>query len=139
VALTRAESSLLMAFARSPGRVLSRDQLSHAMAGHGAEPYGRSVDTQIGRLRRKIEPDPKTPRFILTVSGAGYKFAAGPQTVDGNRESLAAIESGKQTEVEPARSNRIGRPGFGPERAQGPHINSPHSGFRAAAADCAVL
>jgi DNA-binding response OmpR family regulator/class 3 adenylate cyclase/predicted ATPase len=128
VALTRAESALLMAFARSPGRVLSRDQLSHAMAGHGAEPYGRSIDTQIGRLRRKIEPDPKAPRFILTVSGAGYKFAAGPPTIEGNRESLVTIQSGEQTEVEPARINRIGQPGVIPERDQSPRINSPHSG-----------
>ena len=81
-----------MAFARNPGRVLSRDQLSQAMAGHGEEPYGRSIDMHIGRLRRKIEPDPKAPRFIITVSGAGYKFAAGPQTVERNRKSPAAIQ-----------------------------------------------
>jgi DNA-binding response OmpR family regulator len=67
-ALTRAEFSLLMALARSPGRVRSRDELNHAIAGHGSERYGRSVDMQIGRLRRKIEPNQKAPTLILTVS-----------------------------------------------------------------------
>ena len=128
VALTRAESSLLVAFARSPGRVLSRDQLSQAIAGHGAEPYGRSVDMQIGRLRRKIEPNPRAPRFILTVSGAGYKFAAGPQTVEGNRDSSAAIDLEKRAEAESARFDGIGLAGVEPERAHGLRISLPHFG-----------
>jgi DNA-binding response OmpR family regulator/class 3 adenylate cyclase/predicted ATPase len=128
VALTRAEFSLLMAFARNPGHVLSRDQLNQAIAGRDAEPYGRGVDTQIGRLRRKIEPDPKAPQFILTVSGAGYKFAAGPRTDQENRGSSAAIALGTQTEGAPARSNEIGQPGVGPERVHGPRIHPPHSG-----------
>jgi TolB-like protein/DNA-binding response OmpR family regulator len=82
VPLTRAEFLLLAAFARSPGRVLSRDQLSHAVAGHGAEPYDRSIDMQVARLRRKIEPNPKAPRFILTASGGGYKFVTRRQNAD---------------------------------------------------------
>jgi DNA-binding response OmpR family regulator/class 3 adenylate cyclase/predicted ATPase len=128
VALTRAECSLLLALVRSPGRVLSRDQLSHAIAGHDAEPYGRSVDMQIGRLRRKIEPDPKAPQFIVTVSGAGYKFTTGPQTIEGNRQSSAAIEPGEQMQAEPARLNWIGGAGTVPEPAQGFRMNLPHSG-----------
>jgi predicted ATPase/DNA-binding response OmpR family regulator/class 3 adenylate cyclase len=115
VALTRTEAALLVAFVRNPGRVLSRDQLSQAIAGHGEELYGRSIDMHVGRLRRKIEPYPKAPRFIITVSGAGYKFAAGPRTVDENRESPAAIEPGEQVEA-------------APERARGPRIDLPHSG-----------
>jgi DNA-binding response OmpR family regulator/class 3 adenylate cyclase len=114
VALTRAESSLVMALVRNPGRVLSRDQLSHAIGGHGAEPYGRSVDMQIGRLRRKIEPDPKAPRFILTVSGAGYKFAAAPQSIKGNSDS-------------PAQFDGIGHGGVVPQRTHGRGIDLPHS------------
>lgn len=113
VALTRTESALLIAFVRNPGRVLSRDQLSRAIAGHGEELYGRGIDMHVGRLRRKIEPDPKAPRFIITVSGAGYKFAAGPQTVEENRES-PAIEPGEQM-------------GAAPQRARGPRINLPQS------------
>ncbi len=74
--LTRAEFSLLLAFGRQPGRVLSRDELSHAVAGRGVEPDDRSVDVLTSRLRRKIEPDPKAPRIIVTVPGEGYKFTA---------------------------------------------------------------
>ncbi|MBV9376908.1 MAG: AAA family ATPase, partial [Alphaproteobacteria bacterium] len=76
VALTRSEFALLVALARSPGRVLSRDQLLDAALGRQSEPYDRSIDVLIGRLRRKIEPDPKKPRLIVTVQGEGYKFTA---------------------------------------------------------------
>ncbi|MBV8737962.1 MAG: AAA family ATPase [Alphaproteobacteria bacterium] len=76
VSLTRSEFALLVALARHPGRVLSRDRLLDAALGRQAEPYDRSIDVLIGRLRRKIEPDPKVPRFIVTVLGEGYKFAA---------------------------------------------------------------
>jgi predicted ATPase/DNA-binding response OmpR family regulator/class 3 adenylate cyclase len=76
VPLTRAEFALLVVLARHSGRVLSRDQLLDAALARRAEPYDRSVDVLVGRLRRKIEPDPKVPRFIVTVLGEGYKFAA---------------------------------------------------------------
>jgi DNA-binding response OmpR family regulator len=81
VTLTRAEFSLLLAFARQPGRVLSRDELTHVVAGRGAEPDDRSVDVLISRLRRKIEADPKAPRLIVTMPGEGYKFTAKPQAI----------------------------------------------------------
>ena len=76
VPLTRSEFALLAAFVHNPGRVLSRDQLLDAAVGRRAEPYDRSIDVLVGRLRKKIEPAPKEPRFILTVVGEGYKFAA---------------------------------------------------------------
>jgi TolB-like protein/DNA-binding response OmpR family regulator/Flp pilus assembly protein TadD len=76
VPLTRSEFALLVAFVRNPGRVLSRDQLLDAVGGRRAEPYDRSIDVLVGRLRKKIEPDPRTPSFVLTVVGQGYKFAA---------------------------------------------------------------
>src|SRR5438270_10174867 len=76
VPLTRAEFALLLVLARHPGRVLSRDQLLDAALGRRAEPYDRSVDVLVGRLARKIEPDPKVPRIIVTMLGEGYKFAA---------------------------------------------------------------
>jgi predicted ATPase/DNA-binding response OmpR family regulator/class 3 adenylate cyclase len=126
-ALTRAEFSLLMALARNPGRVLSRDELNHAIAGHGSEPYGRSVDMQIGRLRRKIEPNQKTPTFILTVSGAGYKFAAGP-TVDRHRESPASIATNHQAKDGPIGLDGIRLTGPAPERAQGRRLELSYSG-----------
>jgi DNA-binding response OmpR family regulator len=76
VPLTRAEFALLVMLAQHSGRVLSRDQLLDVALGRRAEPYDRSVDVLVGRLRRKIEPDPKAPRFIVTVLGEGYKFVA---------------------------------------------------------------
>ena len=91
VRLTRAETALLTAFVDSPRRVLSRDQLRNAVAGRGAEPYDRSVDMLVARLRRKIEPDPKAPRFILSVPGVGYKFDVRPQSA-ANGEAPPALE-----------------------------------------------
>ena len=81
VTLTRAEFSLLLALASQPGRVLSRDELSQAVTGREAEPDDRSVDVLMSRLRRKIEPDPKAPRIIITMPGVGYKFTAKTQEV----------------------------------------------------------
>jgi two-component system phosphate regulon response regulator OmpR len=88
VRLTRAETALLTAFVDSPRRVLSRDQLRYAVAGRGVEPYDRSVDMLVARLRRKIEPDPKAPRFILSVQGVGYKFDVRPQSAANGEASL---------------------------------------------------
>jgi len=79
IALTPSEFALLRVFVRRPGRVLSREHLGHALAGRGAEPYERGIDMLVARLRRKIEPDPKHPRIVVTVQGAGYKFAACPR------------------------------------------------------------
>jgi class 3 adenylate cyclase/DNA-binding response OmpR family regulator/tetratricopeptide (TPR) repeat protein len=76
IPLTHSEFGLLHAFLQRTGRVLSREQLVHLTDGRDAEPYDRSVDMQIARLRRKIEPDPQRPSLIVTVAGSGYKFAA---------------------------------------------------------------
>src|SRR3974390_3284016 len=121
VALTRAEFALLIAFVRNPGHVLSRDQLSQAMAGHGEEMYGGGIDMHVGRLRRKIEPNPKVPRFIITVSGAGYKFAAGPRTVEESREPPSVIEPKEQFEAAPERARPPSSAGSStPARARSP-------------------
>ena len=88
VRLTRAETALLTAFVDSPRRVLSRDELRYAVAGRGAEPYDRSIDMLVARLRRKIEPDPKAPRFILSVPGVGYKFDVRPQSAANELRTL---------------------------------------------------
>ena len=76
VALSNGEFNLLLAMCESPQRVLTRDQLLDLSRLHGAEVYGRSVDVQVLRLRRKIETDPTEPRFIVTERGAGYMFNA---------------------------------------------------------------
>jgi adenylate cyclase len=76
IALTRGEFALLREFVRRPGRVLSRDVLLDAMVGRRNTPFDRSVDVMVGRLRKKVEPDPKQPSVIQTVPGEGYRFSA---------------------------------------------------------------
>jgi tetratricopeptide (TPR) repeat protein len=76
IPLTHGEFALLREFIRHPGRVLSREYLLDALAGKRADPFDRSIDMLVGRLRRKIEPGAKPPRLIVTVPGGGYKFAA---------------------------------------------------------------
>ncbi len=74
VELSSGEFDLLAAFAGHPRRVLSRDQLLDLTRGRTAGPFDRSIDIQVSRLRRKIEPDPKNPTLIKTVRGGGYMF-----------------------------------------------------------------
>jgi DNA-binding response OmpR family regulator len=73
--MTAYQFDLLMAFAQRAGRVLSREQLLEALNGGALEPFDRSIDVHVGRLRAIIEDDPKAPRRIITVRGAGYVFA----------------------------------------------------------------
>ena len=68
------EYDLLVAFVERPQRVLSRDQLLDLARGRGANALDRSIDTQVSRLRRKLEVDPADPRIIKTVWGGGYTF-----------------------------------------------------------------
>jgi class 3 adenylate cyclase/predicted ATPase len=81
ISLRRSEFDLLLAFVNAPGRALSRDYLLEAVAGRHLEAFDRSIDVLVGRLRRKIEPEPSQPRLILTVPGIGYRFAAKPRRV----------------------------------------------------------
>jgi two-component system OmpR family response regulator len=74
--LRAGEYELLLAFLDHPKRVLSRDQLLDLARGRNASPFDRSVDVQVSRLRRKIEPDPAEPTLIQTVRGGGYIFSA---------------------------------------------------------------
>ncbi|WP_454914526.1 response regulator [Variovorax gossypii] len=72
VPLTGGEFDLLCAFARHPGRVLSRDFLLEQTRGREAAPFDRTIDVQVGRLRKKIEADVDDPQLIKSVRGAGY-------------------------------------------------------------------
>ena len=74
VELTAGEFGLLMALVERPRRVLSRDRLLDLTRGRDAQPFDRSIDVQVSRLRRKIEPDPKNPDMIKTVRSGGYIF-----------------------------------------------------------------
>ncbi len=73
--LTGHQFDLLVVLAQSPGRVLSRDQIMDALKGHPMDAFDRSIDVHISRIRAAIEEDPKAPRRVLTVRGAGYVFA----------------------------------------------------------------
>src|SRR5215831_9894164 len=81
VATTNSEFNLLVAFLAAPQRVLSREQLLELSRLHNDEVYDRSVDVQVGRLRRKIEPKGTGTQLIRTERGAGYVFTANVETV----------------------------------------------------------
>jgi DNA-binding response OmpR family regulator len=74
VALTSMEFDLLNAFAQNPNRVLTRDRLLDLAHHRDSQPYDRSIDIRIARLRRKIEPDPGKPQVIKTIHGTGYMY-----------------------------------------------------------------
>jgi two-component system phosphate regulon response regulator OmpR len=76
VTLTTGEFNLLAAFAEHPNRTLDRDTLMDLAKGRQWEAFDRSVDSQVARLRKKIEPDPHRPTLIRAVRGVGYLFAA---------------------------------------------------------------
>src|SRR5216684_2231743 len=73
--LTAYQFALLLAFAENAGRVLSRDSLMDLVKGEPLEAFDRSIDVHVSRIRAAIEDDPKKPRRIVTVRGAGYVFA----------------------------------------------------------------
>ena len=74
IALTTGEFSMLKALVRHPRQPLSRDKLAQLARGRDFEPFDRSLDVQVSRLRKLIEPDPSQPRYIQTVWGVGYVF-----------------------------------------------------------------
>jgi class 3 adenylate cyclase/DNA-binding response OmpR family regulator len=125
VHLTRAETALLTAFVGNACRVLSRDQLRRAVVGRGAGPYDRNVDMLIARLRRKIEPNPKSPQFILTVPGLGYKFGRRPQSVE-DGESVPAFDLDRPKEARTTWLNQSGLSVVKAPSAPG-QAGSPHS------------
>jgi DNA-binding response OmpR family regulator len=73
--LTPTEFQLLVTLARAPGRVFTRAQLLDAVHGVAFESYERAIDAHVKNIRRKLEPDPHEPRYLLTVHGVGYRFA----------------------------------------------------------------
>ncbi|MGA9160283.1 MAG: response regulator transcription factor [Actinomycetota bacterium] len=75
VELTPTEFQILATLAREPGRVFTRSQLLDAVHGVAIESYERAIDAHIKNIRRKIEPTPGSPRYVVTVHGVGYRFA----------------------------------------------------------------
>ncbi len=74
LSITAMEFDLLSAFARHPNRVLTRERLLDLAHNRDSEPFDRSIDVRIARLRRKVERDPEKPQVIKTMRGAGYMF-----------------------------------------------------------------
>lgn len=83
VSLTRTEFEILSYLARNAGQALSRDQIVAQVWGYNGEESGRLLDSHIKNLRRKIEPDPRQPRFIVTMRQFGYKLVRQPPTGGG--------------------------------------------------------
>jgi DNA-binding response OmpR family regulator len=81
--LTSYQFALLVAFAENAGRVLSRDQIMDLVKGEPIEAFDRSIDVHVSRIRAAIEDDPRHPRRIITVRGAGYVFARSQDGEDG--------------------------------------------------------
>src|SRR5436190_992210 len=75
VELTATEFAILATMAREPGRVFTRSQLLDAVHGVAFEAYERAIDAHVKNIRRKLEPDPARPRYLLTVYGVGYRVA----------------------------------------------------------------
>ena len=101
IPLTRAEAEVLGELAHNAGQTVSRDRLRVATtprrgiaSTEGVEPFDRSIDMLVARLRRKIEPDPKAPRFLLTVPGVGYRLVVGTHASD--EKLLEAQPSGPE-------------------------------------------
>ena len=80
VDLSALEYRLLAAFARHSGRLVTRAQLLDEVWGHGTNVTDRVVDNQVTNLRRKIEPNPERPRYLLSLRGLGYRFEGGTVT-----------------------------------------------------------
>ena len=104
IPLTRGELALLCAFVARPGRVVSRDTLLDAVANRRFEPFDRSVDVLIGRLRRKIEPHPKQPSLIVTVPGEGYRFEGLTRSVAAGQKPPIAFPPSQEDEGRPDQS-----------------------------------
>ncbi len=80
--LTPTEFSILSTMARDPGRVFTRSQLLDAVHGVAIESYERAIDAHVKNIRRKLEPDPARPRYLLTVYGVGYRVAEADDRAD---------------------------------------------------------
>jgi TolB-like protein/DNA-binding winged helix-turn-helix (wHTH) protein len=105
IPLTYGEFALLRMFVTRPGRVISRDTLLDAFADRRFEPFDRSVDVMVGRLRKKIEADPKKPRLIVTVPGEGYRFDGLTQSLPSEQKPSIAVPASHDDDVSPDRNS----------------------------------
>ena len=101
IPLTRGEFAVLRMFVTRPGRVISRDTLLDAFTDRRFEPFDRSIDVLVGRLRKKIEPDPKQPRLIVTVPGEGYRFDGLTQSLSSEQRPSIAVQASQDADARP--------------------------------------
>ena len=106
IPLTRGEFAVLRMFVTRPGRVISRDTLLDAFTDRRFEPFDRSIDVLVGRLRKKIEADPKQPRLIVTVPGEGYRFDGLTLSLSPEQKPSIAVRASQDDD---------GRPDLDPE------------------------
>jgi TolB-like protein/DNA-binding winged helix-turn-helix (wHTH) protein len=97
IRLTRGEFALLRMFVGRPGQVIGRDALLDTFTDRRFESFDRSVDVLIWRLRRKIEPDPKQPRLIVTVPGEGYRFDGLTQSLSPRQKPSIAVPASQDS------------------------------------------
>jgi TolB-like protein/DNA-binding winged helix-turn-helix (wHTH) protein len=126
IPLTRAEFALLRMFVTRPGRVLSRDTLLDAFTNRRSEPFDRSIDVLVGRLRRKIEADPKGPRLIVTVPGGGYRFDGLTQSLSSEQEPSITVHASEGDDLCPHTD-----PGSNPPSGERPRAFDATSGAKA--------
>jgi TolB-like protein/DNA-binding winged helix-turn-helix (wHTH) protein len=137
IPLTHSEFALLREFIRHPGRVLRREYLLDALAGKRPDPFDRSIDMLVGRLRKKIEADSRQPRLIVTVPGEGYRFDGLTRSLTSKQEPSIAVEASQDDDGRPdgdlggdpplaQRSATFGAPGGAkaprPEEGEAPSI-----------------
>jgi adenylate cyclase len=130
IPLTRGEFRLLRLFVSRPGRVLSRDAILEVVANRPLELFDRSVDALVARLRRKIEPDPKAPRLIVTVPGEGYRFdalAPAPRGAPVNSvvEPYPRVGADAAAEAEAARAADPAQPNSAPPPPSAATVHGP--------------
>jgi TolB-like protein/DNA-binding winged helix-turn-helix (wHTH) protein len=124
IPLTRGEFALLRMFVTRPGRVISRDTLLDTFTNRRFEPFDRSIDVLVGRLRRKIEADPKRPRLIVTVPGEGYRFDGLTQSLPSKQKPSVAVLASQDG----ARSDRghFAKPSLASREGGGMKMPMPH-------------
>ena len=118
VELTATEFELVEHLARQPGRVFTRSQLLDVIHGLAVESYERAIDAHVKNIRRKLEPDPHRPRYVLTVHGVGYRFA---EVTDEWADECEAPGAGRRGGPRASR----GRPEGGPPWRMAPRALPP--------------
>ena len=126
IPLTRGEFALVKVFVAKSGRVISRDTLLDAFTKRRFEPFDRSIDVLVGRLRKKIEADPKRPRLIVTVPGEGYRFDVLTQSLSSEQKPSIAVPASHDDTVSPDSD-----PGSDPPSAEQPPAFGATSGAKA--------